>query len=198
MCFDRRNERLLCAMNLFFAFRLHQQCQQRLADTMQRFQSWQMPARWQHPDDLHITLAYLGAWDEDRVAQLRHDVDLLLSGVVYPQLAIHGVAGFAGKQWPRVVYAAIADDEAVCADLHRDLLDLCSVQSRQSYVPHVTLCRPEAAGRDHSWTACLEAMRDLFWDGPVVRDIALMTSQAAASGPRYRSLATWPCIGAAV
>ena len=185
-------------MNLFFAFRLHQQCRQRLADTIARFQSWQMPARWQHADDLHITLAYLGAWDEDRIGQLRHDVDLLLSGVVCPRLSISGVAGFAGKQWPRVVYAAVADSEAVCADLHDDLLDLCGVQPQHSYVPHITLCRPEAAGREHSWTACLEALRDLHWDGPLVQDIALMSSVAGTSGPRYQCLATWPCIGAAV
>ena len=179
-------------MNIFFAYRLEDTFRQRLADFMQAFQAWDLPAIWQDPEDLHLTLCYVGACEDEHVAQLQHKVDLLLSSQCRPMLSCPGVAGFAGKQWPRVIYAAVEDQEQICEDLHNDLHGLCGVQNKRGYVPHLTLCRPQGLSRAHSWQDVMSAAIP-FQDQIALKDIALLQT-CSGELPRYRCLKCWSFI----
>ncbi len=183
-------------MKLFFALRLREPVINRLDETLQRLRDWELPARWTHPQDLHITLCYLGDYAEEKLQSLIHKVDLYLASQLRPRLHISGLAAFAGKRWPRVVYAGISDAEQACAALHNDLAELCGVQPEQRFVPHVTLAYPKGQGLDRTWDALLSAYLALEIQADLLEDMVLYQTGLAveAEQPRYQVLAQWPFI----
>ena len=183
-------------MKLFFALRLRESVTNRIDETLQRLRDWDLPARWTHPQDLHITLCYLGDVPEEKLKTLTHKVDMYLASQLRPRIAIPGLGAFAGKRWPRVVYAAVADEERACAALHADLADFCGTQTEHSFVPHVTLAYPKGQGIEHTWEALLAAYLPLQIEGDLVEDIVLYESEVAVdvAQPRFQVLASWPFI----
>ncbi len=177
-------------MKCFFALRLQESLRNRLEQLSLRMQEWDLPARWVHPHDVHITLAYLGECAEDEMGALLYNVDMFLSSQQCPQLSIPKLGAFAGKKWPRVIYAAVEDQEHFCADLHRDLAEACDIQVESDYAPHITLCRPQGRGIDRSWEELLAAF--VQFEAPVldVADIVLYQSRTDLQ-PHYYEIKSW-------
>jgi len=139
--------------------------------------------RWQHRDDLHMTLHFLGAVDESRIDDLRAlggasaaaSFSLLLDHVGY---------------WRRskVLWAAPTAIPDALLDLHRGLavgLEAAGlpVETRE-YRPHVTLAR-----RVQTQPADI-TMSPIIWE---IRHLVLVESRPG-SAPCYRILAGWPLL----
>src|SRR5690606_3249826 len=101
-------------------------------------------ARWMPPENLHITLRFLGELSGGAM----DDVDAALSGISAPrfELNLAGVGHFGGGGRLRAVWAGVAREPAL---LHlRDKIESAVVRAgiepeRQKYLPHVTLTRPK-------------------------------------------------------
>ncbi len=101
-------------------------------------------ARWLPPENLHITLRFLGELSGGAM----EDVDAALSGISAPRfdLNLAGVGHFGSGSRLRAVWAGVAREPAL---LHlRDKIESAVVRDgvepdRQKYLPHVTLTRPK-------------------------------------------------------
>lgn len=184
-------------MRCFLALRPDAPTRDRLGQIMERLRSWELPGRWTHPEDLHLTLCFLGECDPDEVAGMPYAIGEVAGGCVAPSLALPGLGAFAGKAEPRVVYAAVDDPEDACAGFHADFCEVLGQRSERSFQPHLTLCRPRprraSGGRD--WPELLAAFGQALWGPCVVDQLVLCESpRPTGSGPRYRILERWPLI----
>jgi 2'-5' RNA ligase len=136
--------------------------------------------RWQHRDDLHMTLHFLGAVDESRVDDLR-----VLGGAAaatsFSLLLDH--VGYWRR--PKVLWAAPTAAPDALRDLRHRLgtgLEAAGmpVETRE-YRPHVTLARRVLVNPDPV------AMTPIPW---AVRHLALVESRPG-SAPHYRIVAGW-------
>ncbi len=144
-------------------------------------------------ENLHLTLVFLGTLAPTLLA----DVDAAFVGVRAAgfELALRGLGMFGGAK-PRVVYAGVAENEAL-----RRLQAKLETAARQAgaevparkYHPHVTLARlPERAeGRERIEAAV--AGRGLY-AGPAfeVTDFRLYQSHLTTGGSVYEELARYP------
>lgn len=186
-------------MRAFFALELGEAARARLEDVCRQLQRWELPARWTHPYDLHVTICYLGDVEEHELGWICHSADTIAGAQVVPHLHMPGLGAFAGRRAPRVVYAAVHDPEEWCAHLHRDLAEAVSVEVEPHYLPHITLCRPrsDAPRGKRSWAELLTAYGQAAFGPCEVTALHLYRSDARPDGQRrYRSLASWPLIGA--
>lgn len=100
-------------------------------------------ARWVPPENLHITLRFLGELSGGAM----EDVDAALAGISAPRFTLNlaGVGHFGSGGRLRAVWAGVAREPAL---LHlRDKIESAVVRAggqpdRQKYLPHVTLTRP--------------------------------------------------------
>jgi RNA 2',3'-cyclic 3'-phosphodiesterase len=190
-------------MNHFLALRLDHASRDRLAEHALRLQEWHLPANWVHVEDYHLTLLFLGRIDADEARTLPYTVERIADGLVRPRLRLAGVGAFGGRTEPRVVFAALADPEAACAQAHRDLAEAVGVEAERRFQPHIALCRPRPPGpgeRDlitarRDWPQLIAANGEADWGDCVVTDLVLYRSTERT--PRYESVASWKLLQAA-
>lgn len=145
------------------------------------------------PENLHVTLVFLGTLPEPVIA----DLDLAFGAVRAPgfTLQIRGVGSFGGAR-PRLVYAGVVADPALLhlqAKLETAARQTGMEVEARRFVPHVTLARlPERMeGRERIERAI--AFRGLHASPAVeVESFTLYRSHLTGSGPVYEALAEYP------
>lgn len=180
-------------MNHFLALRLADSTRSRLAALAERLQAWDIPARWVHPDDYHLTVCFLGPLDQTVAHAIGWSINDVAESLTTPDLQLPGLGAFAGRSEPRIVFAAVADAGRYCLDLHGDLQDALGERPEANYRPHITLCRPrpnKAIG-GRRWSDLIEAHGLADWGACEVTDLVLYRSDPNG-GRRYRALESWP------
>lgn len=184
-------------MHHFLALRLADGPRDRLTALSERLQAWNLPAQWVHPEDLHLTLLFLGDCDDADLAGLRYAVDDLARSLVQPRLRLVGLGAWGGKTEPKIVYAACADADGICATTHAGLAEALAVDRDVHFHPHVTVARPRggnAAGPARgTWPDVLAAHGEADWGDCPTTHLVLYRSTARV--PRYEALESWPLAG---
>lgn len=127
-------------MRLFIALTLPQDVRKALASLCAGLPG----ARWVPPENMHITLRFLGELSGDVI----DDVDAGLAGISAPafSIALAGVGHFGNGARPRAIWAGVAREPALI-HLH-DKIESAVVRAGlppdgQKFAPHVTLSRPK-------------------------------------------------------
>lgn len=178
-------------MNYFLALRPTAAARERLATIAERLQRWEYPARWVHPDDYHITIAFLGQLGDSELRSVPWAVNDVGHALLAPSLHLPGLGAFGGAHEPRVVYAAVGDPDGWCDDLHADCMEALGESVEARFKPHITLCRPN--GRDggrRDWRTLFEACGQALWGSMEVDAFGFFVSQQGT--PRYQLLESWP------
>lgn len=185
---------IMAHMACFLALRPADHARDRLADIAARLQQWGLSARWCHRADYHLTLSYLGDLDEHERAALPWVIADAVACMHELSFALPGLGAFAGKQEPRVVYAAVDDATSICAEWHEMLADMLGQPAEKHFHPHVTLCRPKP-GRSpggRCWPQLLDAFGQAIWGECTFSDLVLYSSEyRGEEKPRYRVLESW-------
>ncbi|MCS6969549.1 MAG: RNA 2',3'-cyclic phosphodiesterase [Planctomycetota bacterium] len=185
------------AVNHFFGLRPDAETVGRLQAISERLQRWELPARWTHPADYHLTLVFLGALEADEARSLPAAVAEVAESAHAPrdlQLCGLGAAGRARGPVPRAVYAAVADPHQACDGLRQDLCAALGVAPEPRFRPHITLCRPSLEPARlplfRDWPHLLEAHGIASWGQCRFEALVLWASDGTGAA-RYRALAQW-------
>lgn len=110
------------------------------------------PARWTKPEQMHLTLRFVGEVDERRV----EEIEAALGGMVLPSfnLQLRGTGCFPSVQRSRVLWAGVSGEKDALLRLQ------AAVETRmghagmdaepKAYDPHITLARLQRS--DAQWT----------------------------------------------
>jgi RNA 2',3'-cyclic 3'-phosphodiesterase len=126
-------------MRLFIAIPLPEDIRYELSD----FQDNELNVRWVSPDQMHLTLKFLGQVNSIQKKQ----VSKLLSEIWFDsfQIAIQGFGFFPEKGSPRVFWAGIQTETSALHDLQNKVemaaLDIGIPKDKHPYIPHITLGR---------------------------------------------------------
>lgn len=141
--------------------------------------------RWVRPEQMHLTLRFLGDTAVDQLPAVQSVMDGVAGGHSSFFMRLNGTGCFPNARRPRVIWVGLAGDEArlhaLKAALDERLAPLGWPPEGKSFRAHLTLGRvkDEHGLRDVEWSA---AVRPL--EVPVVA-IHLIESQLRPSGPIY-------------
>ena len=147
--------------------------------------------RWIWPENVHLTLKFLGDIPRDA-----HD---RIAGVLDPlrlrhgpfEATLSGFGGFPSAKRARIVWAGIGEGfeplRALARDVETSLEPLGFEREDRAYVPHLTL------GRARGRPVALEAIETTSpIPGFRVRSVELVESVLGGGGAAYSTLATYP------
>lgn len=152
-------------------------------------------ARWVEPEELHLTLRFVGEVD----GALEEDVRFALESVEAPafSLSLTGVGQF-GDAKPHALWAGV---EAVpplmrlTAKIEQALQRIGLPPEGRRYTPHVTLARLKRTSPAR--VAGFLSEHGLFRAAPFeVREFVLYSSHLGRSGAHYRAEAVYPLLAA--
>ncbi|MCA1319937.1 RNA 2',3'-cyclic phosphodiesterase [Bacillus tianshenii] len=117
--------------------------------------------RWVHPEDLHITLAFLGAGNEEKLAEIKDSMTAIAQDASGFSLKMSGLGTFGNPQSPRIFWHGIVESAEL--NLLRDrVYEACEKigfdLDRRSFHPHITLARK--------------------WQGPAFQQYSALSDQA--------------------
>lgn len=152
-------------------------------------------ARWLEPDEIHLTVRFLGEVD----GLVFDDVLAALDEVRQAPftLALRGVGHFPPRGEPRVLWAGLDRSDAL-RSLH-DKVETVLVRAgvepeRRKFAPHVTLAR--LRGTPARAVGSFIAFNGLFRSEPfTVREFHLYSSSLSAKRAVHRVEATYPLDG---
>jgi len=152
------------------------------------------------PDDLHATLAFLGAVPEGERGRLERALARELTGRGAPHLRVRGTGAFPRRSRPRVLWAGIEEEESSrgCLEaLHAAAwrgagevgIHPSEAQRGRPFHPHLTLARVRGRARWRAPADFFAVALDLPWRP---RAAVLMESRLGPGGARYTPLLRIP------
>jgi 2'-5' RNA ligase len=155
--------------------------------------------RWLPPENVHLTLQFLGAVPHARVADVTAAVAACAAAAGPLSLEVRGAGGFPNARRARVVWLGLGGDVAALAalvqELGRRLAPLGFAPEERPFSPHLTVGRArEARGSPGLAGALAEVAQE---DGIAWRagELVLFESHLSPQGARYEPVARPPLGG---
>lgn len=140
--------------------------------------------KWVRPENLHVTLRFLGDVDEDEV------IDRLVDLLVPEGIATVGPAFDVLAE--RSLVLPVAGLDEIAAVVAQAVRGLGSQRERRRFVGHLTVARLARRARpDRSVGQRFEASFQ-------VDEVALVASALTDAGAIYETVATFPCVSTGV
>jgi 2'-5' RNA ligase len=150
--------------------------------------------KWVEPDNLHITLLFLGEVEDRDLPKLCKVIEnTARKGSAFP-LRVSGVGAFPTLRRPKVLWGGVSDGAEPLRELYSQLetklLDLGLYhREERGYAPHLTLGRTRSD--DDGQRLAPELAQLLAWDGgrTTIGEVLLFSSEMGRHGPEYAVLA---------
>jgi 2'-5' RNA ligase len=149
--------------------------------------------KWVEPENLHVTLLFLGEVDEREVPAVCSVVGESVAQHQPFAMSIETAGCFPNPRRPRVLWVGVGEGaQDVCAlhdSLETPLLDLgCYRREDRKYTPHVTLGRVKSDRPADKLAVALA--KNAAWKGgdSTVHEVHVMSSQLGSKGPVYTVL----------
>jgi 2'-5' RNA ligase len=150
--------------------------------------------RWVPPDNLHLTLKFLGEFSPDELALVRAGLDEAVAGAAPFTLVLHGLGAYPGLARPRVFWVGVAEGaketQALQSRVETALAERGFEREARPYTPHLTIGRVgNPRGLEPLRTAIVKDAHRRFGALPVSA-LTLMRSDLSPAGARYTELCT--------
>ena len=184
-------------MRAFLAITLPIDVQDALSDLQQTLAASHAKVKWVAPENLHITMKFLGSITEER----RQAVAAMLRRVAqheepFPLGVDAGVGAFPSMTAPRVIWAGLSTGKEVVTRLadaiEREGEALAFTKDDRPFSAHVTLGRVRSPKHRH---ALVQALQECAWKAPApwrVTSLTLYQSVLGSDGPTYSVLEDAP------
>jgi len=155
--------------------------------------------RWVPPENLHLTVKFLGGVPRPRVPELIRAVERACSEHTPFSVSLRGAGVFPPRGLPRVLWVGAADGTAQLAALagtvDRYLGKRGIERERRPFSAHLTLARCRRDGVLLDAGPLVSRFQECEWGNFEVQALSFMQSHLGPAGARYERLAAIPLAG---
>lgn len=179
-------------MRVFIAAEIDEKIKNNLFGIQECLRNASLPVKWVRPDNIHITLKFLGEIRETALVDVCLAVDEVLKDRQSFDIRICGMGVFPDLRRPRVVWVGIEDLDKCLAGLAYSIDNaLCRIgfkSEKRKFVPHLTI------GRVRSYHCADVLEKEIQNTGGIdlgkqlIDKITIMQSILGPKGPAYSCL----------
>ncbi len=183
----------------FLAFELPEDIKKKVARISVAAKNTGLDAGWAKPDNIHLTMVFLGDMAEKDMPDIISSIDNALKDTAPFEIRLSGMGVFPDIRRPRVMWLGLNGDIERLSALRDRLqapLELFGVeQEKRAFAPHLTLARFRRPVKD---AILLKKLREKYSDitGPDGRldELILFKSELRQGGSVYTKLHAWPLV----
>ncbi len=151
--------------------------------------------RWTKPENLHLTLKFIGEWPEGRLDELKKALASVAAGAPF-DVKFSGLGFFPNARSPRVFWVGIeASPELrqLAAAVDRALEPLGIAPEKRAFAPHLTLARIQERPALGDLHRAIESLPSREFGVFSPECFYLYQSQLRPGGSVYTRNAEFPC-----
>jgi len=175
-------------MRLFFAAPLEDDARARVAEIIRALAETEADYKWVEPENLHLTLAFLGETPESRLPGLKEALESAARGKPPFTLVFDRLGAFDSLEHPRVLWLGAGTGARELAALAAPLIP---PEEERPFQAHLTLGRQRGAKNLSRLRQALKGLGAVNVATRVDR-VELLRSRLSAAGPSYETLSSRP------
>jgi len=176
-------------VRLFVALNPPETVRESLCTCVRPLQSMGFALRWMTPEQVHLTLKFLGDVEPEREPELVAALSRACTGARPVTLSLSGFGVFPHYDRPRVVWVGVAPEPALELVQHRVEQEFSSLgfpTEARAFRPHITLGRAAPGARRGGFSKLETALATLCFDAAaVIMTVDLMESTLQSGGAVY-------------
>lgn len=184
----------------FVAIAVPEEVRTKLVATQHELQSVlpRAAAAWSKPDNMHLTLRFLGNVAAVRVLELTDQLRTAVTGFGALELICERLGCFPDLRFPRVVWAWVHDNSERLLELQRRIevvtKGFVEKPTESRFVGHITLARCKQIKRPEAERLArfVEGAGERDFGRWQARDVLLLQSELSPGGSKYVELARIP------
>jgi 2'-5' RNA ligase len=147
--------------------------------------------RWVDTSNIHLTLAFLGDTDEERIPELAVMLKQKCAGSGEFDFTLEGAGVFKDLRNPRVIWMGISESKKLISlyeEIKTGLTDMNFYTEDRQFRPHITIGRIRFIRDPDNLGKALGMYRDQFIQKVNAEELILYESILKPSGPVYKAL----------
>lgn len=184
----------------FIALDVERFTRDRLAGLQERLAAEGAAAKWVEPENLHLTLLFLGEVDMREIPNVCREVERAAAECRPFAMTLAGTGAFPSPRHPRILIVHVTEGADEIIELHDKiesrLLELGSYRREdRPFKPHLTIGRVRGKQEGDGMSAAIRKFES--WEGgqSQVGEVLVMGSELRSEGPKYIVLGRAPLLG---
>ncbi|MEO7969697.1 MAG: RNA 2',3'-cyclic phosphodiesterase [bacterium] len=149
------------------------------------------PASWSRPENVHLTLKFVGEIAPDRVADLSEAAAAAVAGFSPFEIVIKDTGSFPKHGTPRVFWIGIDDYSGKLTQLQAKLEDECQqfgfAKEARGFNPHLTIARGRKPQGARALATAHQEMGFLSTEISV-KELSVIRSELSSKGSNYTTI----------
>ena len=148
--------------------------------------------KWVEPQNVHLTLKFLGDTDEELIPQIEEKLQQIAGQIPVNQVEVKGLGVFPNPFKPRVLWLGLQYEPALkeLYDLIENEMELLGYErEHRDFKPHITLGRIKFLKNRKNLQFLLDKFKNTEFQSVKVNKIILFESELFPTGPVYTELA---------
>jgi 2'-5' RNA ligase len=178
-------------LRLFVAVNLSPEIRERLAAAQEHLRRARADVSWVRPENMHVTLKFLGETAEERLDPLRLALGAVARAHAPFRLTVAGVGSFGGRV-PRVVWVGVTDGAepltALARRVEAALDELGFAREKRGFTAHLTLGRVRSPKNVEGLAAGIREIQEERFGAVAAEAFELIRSELRPGGSVYTVL----------
>jgi RNA 2',3'-cyclic 3'-phosphodiesterase len=182
-------------VRLFVALEIPATVRECLAELIAELRAVALPVRdkrprWVRPENLHVTLKFIGQFAPENLARLRSALECVRSPSAV-EMNFRGLGFFPHEKRPRVLWAGLQASEnlaALAAEVDRATATQGIAAETRVFAPHLTLARFEPPAIHEKLRAAVQQNLRREFGAARTAEFHLIESKLNSSGAQYTTL----------
>jgi 2'-5' RNA ligase len=185
-------------VRLFVALEIPSTVRENLGALLQKLREISAQPRWVRPENLHVTMKFLGAVSPEKIDAIRQGLSSLHSDSPV-KLEFRGLGFFPNEKRPRVFWAgmnASPNLKILAADIESAVEKFGIPLGERPFSPHLTLARLQPPWLPEKLRAAIQQDQTREFGTLETRQFQLIESKLKPSGAEYTTLESFTFAGA--
>lgn len=137
---------------LFIAITPPQNIKEGIQEIEKKLQKKGFPVKWEEPEKIHITLAFLGNPPQEIIPKIKNALSETAQVFAPFELSLAGLGYFYNKKEDSIIFVPVLDPQRYLKDLRKTLSDKLSQEQfaiTRHFTPHITIGRLKRTRHPH-------------------------------------------------
>ncbi|MBI4654914.1 MAG: RNA 2',3'-cyclic phosphodiesterase [Nitrospirae bacterium] len=182
-------------LRCFISVELPEELKKNIYVYVEKLKAAGVDVKWVRPENLHLTLKFLGDTTEERLKSINERLISLAKAHDRFYLQISGAGAFPNIKYPKVIWLGVYDSEEIIKlqhDIDESMAGLGFEKDDKQFAPHLTIGRVKSMRNKDALIKELITLKEVDFGKIGVINITLMKSELKPGGAEHFKLSEIP------